>query len=634
MGKHHRSSYSSRDGIPSSTPFDLLHCDVWGPSRTPSISGHRYYIVFVDDYTRVSWVYLLCDRSEVVTTVTHFITEVITQYSTTPKILRTDNALEFVQASLRTFCVDRGIIHQTTCPHTSQQNGVAELKHRQLLDITRTLLIEMHVPSYLWSDALMTATYLQNRLPSAPLGGAIPLHRLSPTSSLFSLPLRVFGCVAFVQDHSPSLSKLAPRALKGVFVGYSRTQKGYRVYFPDTRRYMTSADVTFHEDSPFFSPPSPSPTPTAASPPPGFPPLVVTVDPCPSVSPPSLFLSSPSPPVSSVQPVSFAQNTDSLSPTSTATSPSPVVVPPALPNDLHLPMALRKGTRAFTQHPISHFISYDRLSPSFSAFALLVASESIPRSHVEAAQVHEWKAAMDHEVEALVSQRTWTLVPRPADANIVACKWVFTIKYHPDGTIARHKARMVARGFTQAYGIDYTETFSPVVRLNFVRVLLSLVVNEAWSLHQVDVSNAFLYGDLEEQVFMEQPLGYVAQGESSKVCFLQKSIYGLKKSPRAWFVKFSGLLSAFGFTSCASDPTVLTKKTKSGLVILAVYVDDIILTGSDDIGILATKTYLQQHLSIRDLGSPRYFLGIEFAHQDGKLALTQWKYALDMLKET
>ena len=389
LGKHHRSSYSSRDGIPSSAPFDLLHCDVWGPFRTPSISGHRYYIVFVDDYTRVSWVYLLCNRSEVVTTVTHFITEVVTQYSTMPKILHTDNTLEFVQASLCTFCADRGIIHQTTCPHTSQQNGVVERKHRQLLDIIPTLLIEMHVPSYLWSDALMTATYLQNWLPSAPLGGAIPLHRLSPTSSLFSLPPRVFGCVAFVQDHSLSLSKLSPRALKGVFVGYSRTQKGYRVYFLDTRRYMTSANVTFHEDSPFFSPPSPSPTPTAASPPPGFPPLVVLADLCPLVSPPPLFQSSPSPPVSSIQSASSAPDTDPLSPTSRATSPSPVIVPLAPPSDLHLPIALHKGTLACTQHPISHFVSYDRLSPSFHAFALLVASESISRWHVEAAQVRE-----------------------------------------------------------------------------------------------------------------------------------------------------------------------------------------------------------------------------------------------------
>ena len=183
--------------------------------------------MFIDDYTRVSWVYLLCDHFEVVTTITHFITEVVTQYSTTLKILWIDNALEFVQTSLCTFCADCGIFHQTTRPHTSQKYGVVQRKHRPFLDITCTLLIEVHVPSYLWSDALMTTTYLKNRLPFAPLGDAIPLHRLLPTSCLFSLPPRVFGCITFVQDHSPSLSKLAPRALKGMFIGYSRTQKGY-----------------------------------------------------------------------------------------------------------------------------------------------------------------------------------------------------------------------------------------------------------------------------------------------------------------------------------------------------------------------------------------------------------------------
>ena len=120
---------------------------------------------------------------------------------------------------------------------------------------------------------------------------------------------------------------------------------------------------------------------------------------------------------------------------------------------------------------------------------------------------------------------------------------------------------------------------------------------------------------------MEQPPGYVAQGESSKVCFLRRAIYGLKQSPRIWFTKLSGLLSTFGFTSYDADPTVLIK-SQGDLVILAVYVNDILLTSCDDTRIHATKTYLHQHLSIRDLGTPRYFLGIEFAHQDGKLALT------------
>ena len=245
--------------------------------------------------------------------------------------------------------------------------------------------------------------------------------------------------------------------------------------------------------------------------------------------------------------------------------------------------------------------------------------ESLPHTYHEALQVLEWKAAMDLEYHALVHRGTCDLVPRPTDANIVTCKWVFTLKYHLDGTVSRHKARLVARGFTQAHGIDYTKTFSPVVRMNSIRVLLSLVVNLNWSLHQLDVSNAFLYGDLMEQVFMEQPLGYVAQGETSQVCLLRRAIYGLKQSPLAQFVKLSGLLIAYDFNPCKSDPTVLRNTTSAGYVILAIYVDVILLTGNDEAAISVTKAYLQTYFVIRDLKTPRYFLGMEFAYQSGKL---------------
>ena len=210
-------------------------------------------MVFVDDYTRASWTYILKSRKEVLSRVQHFLLEIITQYETMVKILRTDNALEFTQRAIEELCLAHGIVHQTTCLYTSQQNGVAEWKHRHLLDMVRTLLLAMRVPQYLWCEVVLTTTYLVNRLPSAALGGAIPLQRLTPAADLFSLPPRVFGCTAFVQDHTPGLSKLAPRAQKGVFVGYSRTQKGYRVYFPDRRQYITSADVTFQEDVPYFT---------------------------------------------------------------------------------------------------------------------------------------------------------------------------------------------------------------------------------------------------------------------------------------------------------------------------------------------------------------------------------------------
>ena len=287
LGKHHRSSYSSRDGIPSSTPFDLLQCDVWGPSCTPSISSHHYYIVFVNNYTRVSFVYLLYDCFEVVTTVTHFITEVVTQYSTMSKILCTDNALEFFQTSLCTFCVDRGIIHQTTCPHTSQQNDVAERKHHQLLDITRTLLIEMHVPSYLWSNALIPIAKIGSHLlPLVALFPFIVSYPPRPSSPfLLELDVSLLSKITLL----PSLNS-ALMLSKACLLATLRHKRVTGCTFLTPSLY-DFCRCYFHEDSPFFSPSSLSPTPSTTSPPRGFPPLVVISNPRPSVSPPPLSLS-------------------------------------------------------------------------------------------------------------------------------------------------------------------------------------------------------------------------------------------------------------------------------------------------------------------------------------------------------
>ena len=341
LGKHHRSSCPSRTGPPTHRSFDLVHCDVWGPAPRPSLTGGKYYMVFVDDYTRASWTYILKSRKEVLSRVQHFLLEIITQYETIVKVLHTDNALEFTQKAIEELCLAHGIVHQTTCPYSSQQNGVAERKHRHLLDMVRTLLLAMRVPQYLWCDAVLTATYLVNRLPSAALGGAIPLQRLTPAADIFSLPPRVFGCTAFVQDHTPDLSKLAPRAQKGVFVGYSRTQKGYRVYFPDRRQYVTSADVTFHEDVPYFTS---TQSGEDLSPPSLFPSLyATTVTDLPVTVLISLLEASP--PSASLPFDPSSEPEHPSSPLSPVLAASPPPSPPPPVSDLDLPIALRKATR-------------------------------------------------------------------------------------------------------------------------------------------------------------------------------------------------------------------------------------------------------------------------------------------------
>jgi hypothetical protein len=222
----------------------------------------------------------------------------------------------------------------------------------------------------------------------------------------------------------------------------------------------------------------------------------------------------------------------------------------------------------------------------------------------------------------------------PDGKKTVGCKWVFTVKYNSDGSIERYKARLVAKGFTQTYGIDYSETFAPVAKLNTVRILLSLAANMDWPLHQLDVKNAFLNGDLEEEVYMDIPPGFEDRF-GSNVCKLNKSLYGLKQSPRAWFEKFTQSMKKQGYIQGQADHTLFTKFSQDGkIAVLIVYVDDIVLTGNDYDEMGRVKEKLAIDFEIKDLGSMRYFLGMEVARSKDGIVVSQQKYILDLLKET
>ncbi|KAL4033413.1 hypothetical protein IC575_006500 [Cucumis melo] len=189
---------------------------------------------------------------------------------------------------------------------------------------------------------------------------------------------------------------------------------------------------------------------------------------------------------------------------------------------LDLPIALRKGTRSCIKHSISNYVSYENLSPQFRAFTASLDSTRIPKNIHIALECPEWKNAVMKEMKALEKNNTWEIGALPRGHKHVGCKWVFTLKYKADGTLDRHKARLVAKGFTQTYGVDYSETFSPVVKLNTVRVL-SLAVNKDWPLYHLDVKNAFLNGDLVEKVYMSPPPGFEAQfGQQAEISQLKQ----------------------------------------------------------------------------------------------------------------
>ena len=292
-------------------------------------------------------------------------------------------------------------------------------------------------------------------------------------------------------------------------------------------------------------------------------------------------------------------------------------------------------SRSCTQHPIGNFISYDKLSPTFRAFTSNITEIQVPRDIQEAFKYPKWKAAVDEEVRALAKNGTWEITDLPRGKKPVGCKWIFTVKYKADGNVDRYKARLVAKGFTQSYGIDYQETFAPVAKLNTVRVLLSLAANLDWSLHQLDVKNAFLNGDLEEEVYMDIPAGLETTSNFNKVCRLRKSLYGLKQSPRAWFERFTKVVKGYGFVQCQSDHTLFVKHfPERKLAILIVYVDDIILTGNHEGKIDLLKKLLTKEFEIKDLGNLKYFLGMEIARSKKGIAVSQRKYVLDLLNET
>jgi hypothetical protein len=238
---------------------------------------------------------------------------------------------------------------------------------------------------------------------------------------------------------------------------------------------------------------------------------------------------------------------------------------------------------------------------------------------------------MQDEFDALQRNQTWTLVPRPPHANIITGKWVFKHKFHPDGTLDRHKARWVVRGFRQRAGVDFTDTFAPVVKPGTIRTVLQLAVSRAWPVHQMDVSNAFLHDHLEEQVFCQQPTGFIDSAHPDHVCLLSRSLYGLKHAPRAWYQRIAAFLHQLGFRSTRSDASLFLYNNGATTAYLLLYVDDIILTASSTDLMRQLTERLRAEFALKDLGPLHYFLGIEVVRRTDGFFLHQRKYAHELL---
>uniref|UniRef100_A0A2N9FEM3 CCHC-type domain-containing protein n=1 Tax=Fagus sylvatica TaxID=28930 RepID=A0A2N9FEM3_FAGSY len=502
-------------------------------------------------------------------------------------------------------------VAHTASEHLSKMVGLNANTATYLI-LLGLFLISASCPERFWGEAALTAVYTINRLPSSALQNVTPFERLYGTPASYS-SLRVFGCACFVLLQSHEHSKLEPRSRLCCFLGYGIEHKGYRCWDPISQRLRISRHVVFWEHTMFNSlskfttcstpsfftnpslplfPISPADSPTSPlAPPLAVDPVLDQTPDLPLAAPPADSPALPQEPAPPVDPV-----TDQ---------------PPLLP--------LRRSDRV--RAPPAHLRDYS----CFSA----VLSLHEPHTYREACTNPLWQQAMTEELQALEKTHTWDLVDLPHGKSAIGCKWVYKIKTKSDGSIERYKARLVAKGYAQEYGIDYEETFAPVARITSVRSLLAIAAVHQWPLFQMDVKNAFLNGDLTEEVYMQAPPGY--SDCPDKVCLLRRALYGLKQAPRAWFAKFSSIVHQFGFSSSSHDTALFIRRSDKGMILLLLYVDDMIITGDDHSGISDFKLFLHQQFEMKDLGHLSYFLGLEVSSDSTGYYLSQAKYASDLL---
>jgi histone deacetylase 1/2 len=260
------------------------------------------------------------------------------------------------------------------------------------------------------------------------------------------------------------------------------------------------------------------------------------------------------------------------------------------------------------------------------------SSKGEPDTVHEALGDPKWYKVMEEEYSALIRNKTWHLVPPKQGMNLIGCKWVYKIKKKADGSIERYKVRLVAKGYKQHYGIDYEDTFSLVVKIATIRLVLSIAVSKGWCLRQLDVQNAFLHGILEEEVYMRQPPGFENNEVPHYIFKLDKAIYGLKQAPRAWYSRLSLALQDLGFKASKSDMSLFIYNNDGIVILMLIYVDDIIVTGNSVKAIEVLLKKLKTDFALKDLGDLNFFLGIEVKSVQGGVLLSQAKYASDILR--
>lgn len=558
--------------------LEIVTSDICGPMQTTSLGGSRYFALFIDVYSRRMFVYFLKKKNEVFGCFKIFKARVENETNKKIKIFRSDNGGEYVNAEFTKFLNESGIQHQLTVAHTPQQNGISERANRTIVEMARSLLISSNLPNFMWAEAVNTAVYLRNRSETKSLDNKTPFEAwFGRTPNVHHL--KVFGCKAIMLNKSPGRSKFSSKGIECIMVGYSTESKAYRVYIPDQRKIVKTRDIKFlenqeKEDNTVIE-------------------VIETEKP--------LQHEEESDGEENFEDAEEGEIESSVIVISDESSPENKRKPAQKVNKGGRPKIVRTGTRG---RPRKVFNSANALETEIENPNTV--SEALASQHKE-----EWLDAMKVEYGNLMRNDTWELVNLPKNRKALKSRWVFNIKRDKNGEVDKFKARLVAKGCSQKYGIDFQETFSPVVRYSSIRILLALAVEYGLEIHQMDVVSAYLNGELKDEIYMQQPENFVDAKSPEKVCKLKKGLYGLKQSGREWNHKLDKILKSIGFRQSSEDSCIYILKTQNGYVIIAVFVDDLLILGTSRKIIEDVKQKISLEIETVDKGLVDYFLGMQ-----------------------
>lgn len=616
-GKQHRAVFSHSKSK-STSILQLVHTDVCGPMQQQSIGGSKYFLLFKDDYSHYRKVYFIKEKSEVCRFLQIFLKEVEAETGFRVKVLRSDNGLEYINKNVELLLNTQSVIHQKTVPYTPEQNGSAEREMRTIVEAARSMIHAKNLSYKFWAEAVSTAVHVLNKTGTSTVQGKTP-HELWFGEKPEIGYLRVFGTEVFIHVPDQKRRKLDAKSKKGYFVGYQDGVKGYRVYIPEQNKIEISRNVIFNNIG----------TQSMGENEQGNKISLTIEEDEQDVKADGENDSGKA--IEDDSGVIKSSNIDCsdhiIKESSDAIDCGNTVCKSAdeqnLSNPEESPADIRSRLRKRNTNQNKGSVNFSVME----SFALLAETNS-PTSYEDAISCQDfkqWRAAMDEEISSLARNETWTLVALPKNRKLVDTKWVYQKKSATENEDMRFKARLVARGFSQKYGIDYLETFSPVAKFSSVRAILSIAAAEKLNIMQFDVKTAFLNGNIEEEIYVQQPKGY--NDNSGRVCKLQKSLYGLKQSSRCWNKTFTKLLRDFDLRPSDADLCVFVNHRHNKKIILAIYIDDGLMAATDENDIVSLCDYLRRNFEVKVFPA-KHFLGLEIRRlQNGSIHLNQSQYA-------